>query len=230
MGRRDAQYKTRLKQENPGKVNEDNKRRCSAYYQAHREKLNAQKKAYLLANPEALERRRERERKRSLAKRKTTRAIHPADEQRREMLRRLRETLGPEATRKALQAEYSRHYAARNREKVAEKYRRWLAANPEQARAGGHARRARQANAEGRWTKYDIRRQYALQSGVCFWCDASIAGGYHIDHLIPLARGGSNWPHNLVLACPPCNHSKHASLPLDWALRRRALAPCAVAA
>jgi len=33
-----------------------------------------------------------------------------------------------------------------------------------------------------------------------------------VDHVIPVARGGSNWPANLVPACNSCNSKKHAKL------------------
>jgi hypothetical protein len=33
-----------------------------------------------------------------------------------------------------------------------------------------------------------------------------------IDHVVPLARGGSNDPDNLALACPHCNRRKSESV------------------
>ncbi len=45
-------------------------------------------------------------------------------------------------------------------------------------------------------------------NGKCAYCLTSIEKRYHIDHVIPLTRGGSNWPMNLALACVRCNTSK----------------------
>jgi 5-methylcytosine-specific restriction endonuclease McrA len=45
-------------------------------------------------------------------------------------------------------------------------------------------------------------------------------GGFHLDHVIPTQQGGSNGPENLVIACPPCNLSKHAETPAVWLERR----------
>ncbi len=38
----------------------------------------------------------------------------------------------------------------------------------------------------------------------------------HRDHVVPLSRGGPDSPYNIVLACAPCNLSKHARLPSEW--------------
>ena len=43
----------------------------------------------------------------------------------------------------------------------------------------------------------------------CVYCKAP--GELHIDHIVPVARGGSNEIQNLTLACPTCNMRKHTS-------------------
>ena len=55
------------------------------------------------------------------------------------------------------------------------------------------------------------------QRGKCAVCKTSIAGApYHLDHIKPLARGGTNQRTNLQLLCPPCNLSKSAKDPIDF--------------
>lgn len=56
------------------------------------------------------------------------------------------------------------------------------------------------------WEKY---------GGKCAYCGEPIPfKGMHVDHLIPLARGGADSDDNYMPACPTCNHYKH-TLTLD---------------
>jgi 5-methylcytosine-specific restriction endonuclease McrA len=41
----------------------------------------------------------------------------------------------------------------------------------------------------------------------------------HLDHLIPLVRGGSDNPNNIAFACALCNWRKHARTPEEFATR-----------
>ena len=131
--------------------------------------------------------------------------------------------------------ESSRRWQQANRERATAKARRWRKANPGKDAASArhrrkadpeHAkaqnsidhsnRRARKLNAKGTHTAEDIQRQYASQEGRCWWCGKSAGDTYHADHLVPLSRGGSNAPENIVITCPSCNLSKHDKLPHEW--------------
>ena len=76
--------------------------------------------------------------------------------------------------------------------------------------------RARRRNAEGYYTAGDIAAIYSRQSGLCVYCDAALSEGYHVDHIMPLHLGGSNWPDNLQCLCPTCNVRKGAKHPDYW--------------
>lgn len=105
--------------------------------------------------------------------------------------------------------EYDRKRYAENKEYFAEMARRWRAQNHEQARAIRQAYRARTINALGSHTAEDIAQMYEDQEGLCAYCETPLLGSYHVDHIIPLIRGGSNDPDNLAITCPPCNNRKH---------------------
>lgn len=111
-------------------------------------------------------------------------------------------------------------YYAKNAEVIKERAAKWAANNPEKLRTGWANRRARKRNAEGSHTAEDIGRLKKMQRYKCAVCAVCIKDAHHVDHVIPLARGGSNWPSNLQLLCPPCNFSKQAKHPVDFMQER----------
>lgn len=83
-------------------------------------------------------------------------------------------------------------------------------------RAASHRRRAKEKGAEGTHTSKDIDLQYHSQRGRCWHCGIELNGKFHVDHLIPLDRGGTNWPNNLVCSCAKCNQTKGKKLTHEW--------------
>lgn len=91
----------------------------------------------------------------------------------------------------------------------------WRANNPDMARAQSHRRRARKVAASGSYTPNDIADLLVAQDGRCNLCNITLKPNYHIDHIVPLVHGGSNWPTNLQLLCPACNLRKGAKMPTN---------------
>lgn len=110
-----------------------------------------------------------------------------------------------------------------NPEKKREYAREYRKANPEKTRFWKARRRSRLLNASGSHTASDIRKQYRRQKGKCYYCHCKVGKSYHVDHVIPISRGGSNSPENLVIACQSCNQSKKDKLPHEWARGGRLL-------
>lgn len=77
-------------------------------------------------------------------------------------------------------------------------------------------RYAREQSAEGSYTTADIQLQLRAQRSKCWHCGKLLTKNFHIDHLIPISRGGSNDPRNIVISCPSCNMSKSDRLPQEW--------------
>jgi 5-methylcytosine-specific restriction endonuclease McrA len=119
--------------------------------------------------------------------------------------------------------EQSRIYRVVNADRIRERKRTYRQSEHGKAghRAESHKRRSRIVAAGGMHTANDIgsiRRAQTDKRGrlICWWCSRPIHGNYHIDHRIPLTRGGSNDPGNLVISCPTCNLRKHDKLPQEW--------------
>ena len=109
------------------------------------------------------------------------------------------------------------NWANANRDRVIQRSIEWQKNNPDKVRARTHRRRARIREAGGTFTAADVKLQFRSQKGLCWWCGCQLEGNnYHVDHLTPLARGGTNAPNNLVISCPKCNLSKGKKLPHEW--------------
>lgn len=104
----------------------------------------------------------------------------------------------------------------RNREQKREYNRQWQRNNRDLNLAGSQRYRARKRGAQGTHTAEDLRLIYESQKGLCWWCEKPVGDSYQVDHRIPLSRGGSDNPENLVIACPACNQSKRDKMPGEW--------------
>lgn len=112
-------------------------------------------------------------------------------------------------------------WSQKNRESEAARLALWRRNNPEAKKANNHARRALSAGASGSHTRSDIVNLLNLQKHRCASCKLKVLKSgklvYHVDHIMPLSKGGSNSPDNLQILCPACNLRKHAKHPLAWA-------------
>jgi 5-methylcytosine-specific restriction endonuclease McrA len=112
--------------------------------------------------------------------------------------------------------EIVRNYRNANLELCKSRVRVWSKENPEVRRALANKYRTRKINAQGIHTKNDIKSLFLLQQGKCACCKININKNYHIDHIIPLAKGGSNDKFNIQLLCPTCNLQKGVKHPIEF--------------
>jgi 5-methylcytosine-specific restriction endonuclease McrA len=113
-------------------------------------------------------------------------------------------------------ARYRVNYCAANIDLIREKNRLWHKKSPVKSRTNVLNRIARKRAAEGRHTADEISDLLQKQKCKCAICRTSIKDGYHADHIIPLAGGGSNWISNIQLTCARCNQSKGAKDPITF--------------
>jgi len=97
-------------------------------------------------------------------------------------------------------------YYRENREEVRARLKRWREKNPGKSQEYFHRRRALEMDAEGSYTAEEWLAILDKYGHKCLAC--GITENISVDHVIPLRKGGSNYPHNLQPLCVSCNSSK----------------------
>ena len=103
-----------------------------------------------------------------------------------------------------------------NRDKKKATDKAYFAANPDAMKISKQKRRARKRDAGGSLSVGLTFRLFELQRGLCPCCNKSLGTDYHLDHIMPLALGGSNTDGNVQLLRATCNHQKHAKHPVEF--------------
>lgn len=106
--------------------------------------------------------------------------------------------------------EHRRNYHLANKERISIRSREYYERNKEQHLAYSRKRKALKRAAEGTHTFAEVWAMYESQDGLCAYCEVPLFGVYHVDHMTPLSRGGSNDWSNLAITCPSCNLRKNA--------------------
>lgn len=124
-------------------------------------------------------------------------------EKRREQDRRYREA----------HPEKDQEWRAAHPERAREYLREWREDNPEKTRLYDHNRRARKKGNGGSYTLDELNALFEEQEGLCYYCGRllyeSFETSFHIEHMVPISRGGSNNIENIALSCASCNLHKH---------------------
>ena len=90
----------------------------------------------------------------------------------------------------------------------------WLDLNPDPAHVKREREKARQLRNTDWW-------RAKLQKGVCHYCGRQVgAENLTMDHVIPVARGGTSTRGNCVQCCKDCNSRKGAYIPAEQILDR----------
>lgn len=125
-------------------------------------------------------------------------------------------------------------YRAANREAINARVREWGVLNIERKLAHNQARRARKiGNGSFLVTSKDLARMKNRFSNVCGYCSGNFtkSNPMHIEHVLPIVRGGSHSVGNIIPACAACNLSKRDKTVMEWRVwKLRRLAPSSLTA
>lgn len=174
-----------------------------AYYERNRAKILARKKEYYASNQESI-----------LVKKHEYYLANREEKQ---------------AYNRAYYARYAsklnllnRQWYENNREQALEAARRYRKNNPDKVNACFKACDHNRRNAPGRITAADIKDALDCSEGRCPYClDKLVHGQIHIDHVVPLSRGGHNTRSNIVACCADCNLRKNDKTAREFVLGLR---------
>lgn len=99
-------------------------------------------------------------------------------------------------------------YRQENPKKTKQALKRYYLKNRKKFSAYRDKRRAIERSALGSYTIADVKAKLELQGGLCYYCSTPLGESFHVDHKIPIAKGGTNFPANICAACASCNLSK----------------------
>lgn len=104
-----------------------------------------------------------------------------------------------------------------NKVEASKKSEIWRKENPDAVKVHGQNRRARKKGNGGKLSKGLFDKLFKLQKGKCACCKTNLTKvKVHMDHVIPIAKGGLNIDSNIQLLCQLCNQKKHAKDPIDF--------------
>ena len=108
-------------------------------------------------------------------------------------------------------------YVSENKEKVRERHRRYMNTEKGKLIAKNMKHKRRAAEKKGDVTTKQLEKLY-IETKCCYWCNCKLnKKNTHLDHYIPLAKGGKHTISNLVLSCDVCNRVKSSKDPLEFA-------------
>lgn len=128
---------------------------------------------------------------------------------------------------------YNRAYYRVHRDRIKAQVAAYKEANADKARAAVrrwnqthkpekliHSRRykASKRAATGRHTLSEVWELVESQDWLCAYCEIPLFGEFHVDHMTPLSRGGSDDSMNLAIACADCNLRKGNKTAVEFML------------
>ena len=119
-------------------------------------------------------------------------------------------------------------YRTKNRTKINSRRKKVRASRPELERIKAAKRRAYKKASPGKLSKGVLDALLIQQNGLCNACKTPLNGIFHLDHKVPLSRGGSNTDDNVQLLHPACNLRKYTMTHEEFLVQLKPLADGAI--
>ena len=102
-------------------------------------------------------------------------------------------------------------YYKRNAETIKQRSALWAKENPGKRSTYMFNNKAKRRGAIGKCSNQQWQWRLEFYGHCCAYCGIYLTKPIHRDHVIPVSKGGANWPANLVPACRKCNQRKNAN-------------------
>jgi hypothetical protein len=203
-------YKKKYYQENSEKV----KARHKKYYQENLEKVRARVKKYREENSEEIKAYSKKYREDNPEKVKARKKKYYQENL--EKVKAYKKKYYQENSEKVRARK--KKYRQENLEKVRARVKKYRQENPEKRRLARAKRRAQKINTQVEDITDKLLNEHWVKNNIdperCHYCDEGLYE--HLEHCIPLSRGGTHTKENLVPSCAPCNLSKGNKTPDEW--------------
>ena len=115
----------------------------------------------------------------------------------------------------------ARDYRERHPDKVRAAFKVWSDRTDPTYFVLKEAKRRRRIEENGKFdvSRRDLSRLMHRQRHQCAVCQASLVAASHLDHVIPVSRGGRHSIGNFQYLCPPCNLRKSNMFMSEFKLR-----------
>lgn len=198
------------------KYNEEHKKELKEHYEEHKEEIKEKRKKYYQEHREE----RLLKQKEYWEKHKEEISVYQKRHYQKNRDQILERDLKYRELRRDMYAENSRKYYREHHEECLEKKRQYYIDNKDVIMVNNQIRRARMNSADGDFTPEQVKECVDFFHNTCAYsgCQFSEEKIYclSLDHIIPLANGGSNFVWNIVPTTFSNNASKGTKEMLSW--------------
>lgn len=122
-----------------------------------------------------------------------------------------------EANRQRIKAQTA-EYKQKNPDKARAAVRRWNREHKAEKLVHSRRYKASKRAATGMHTATEVWELAEAQDWLCAYCEKPLFGEFHVDHMQPLSRAGSDDWKNLAITCVECNLRKGSKTAVEFML------------